>query len=73
MLIWCDGYVEGQPIFGQGIILIYGGQCVNFESPFYLKTSQELRMLSRSRLFIQKTKLIKNIYLPVDKDLLSTK
>ena len=26
-----------------------------------------------ARLFIQKTKLIKNIYLPVDKDLLSTK
>ena len=31
------------------------------------------RTVSRSRLFIQGTKLIKKIYLPVDKNLLSTK
>ena len=36
-------------------------------------TSQELRMLSRSPHYIQKTKLIKRFYLPVDKTLLSTK
>ena len=53
----------------EGVLYVYLKQIVSFQT----KTSQELRMLSRSRLFIQKTKLIKNIYLPVDKDLLSTK